>query len=214
MVQTFKYLLPCFIPPRKVLLRIILYIHLNAEVCRLKAACHTILLSQYLCVKLGAEFSTINLRSKHSNTCLHVSFHPGKAGCILFYIYTSNISTSSSISFNTIVPVPVSEARIGIFVNKFTVQTLKYLLACFIPPRKLLLRISLYIRLHAYVFRLRAAFHTILLSMYLCENLEAEFSTINLRSKHSNTSCMFHSIQKSPVAYYFINTLACVRVSS
>ena len=187
---------------------------LECDMCRLKAAFHTILLSLYLCVKLEAEFSTINLRSKHSNTCLHVSFHPGKACCVLFYIYTSDISTSSSISFNTIVPVPVSEARIGIFVHKFTVQTLKYLLACFIPPRKLLLHISLYIRLHAYVFRLRAAFHTILLSMYLCEKLEAEFSTINLRSKHSNTSCMFHSIQKSPVAYYFINTLACVRVSS
>ena len=133
-VQTCKYLLACFIPSRKVLLHIILYILLHAYVGRLKAAFHTILLSQYLCVKLEAEFSTINLRSKHSNTCLHVSFHPGKACSILFYIYTSDMSTSSSISFNTIVPVPVSEGRIGIFVNKFTVQTLKYLLACFIPP--------------------------------------------------------------------------------
>ena len=141
MVQTFKYLLPCFIPPRKVLLHIILYIHLNAEVCRLKAACHTILLSQYLCVKLEAEFSTINLRSKHSNTYLHVSFHPGKACSVLFYKYTSDMSTSSSISFNTIFPVPVSEARIGIFVNKFTVQTFKCLLAYFIPPRNVLLHI-------------------------------------------------------------------------
>ena len=215
MVQTFKYLLPCFIPPRKVLLNIILYIHLNAEVCRLKAACHTILLSQYLCVKLEAEFSSINLRSKHSNTCLHVSFHPGKAGCILFYIHTSDISISSSISFNTIVPVPVSEARIGIFVHKFTVQTLKYLLACFIPPRKPLLHISLYIRLHAYVFRLKAAFHTILLSMYLCEKLEAEFSTINLRSKHANT-CLhvsFHPEKSCCILFYIYSCMrTCVEL--
>ena len=144
-VQTFKYLLACLIQSIKFLLHIILYIHLNAEVCRLKAAWHTILLSQYLCVKLEAEFSTIDLRSKHSNTCLHVSFHPGKACCILFYIYTSDMSISSSISFNTIGPVPVSEARIGIFVHKFTFHTLKYLIACFIPSRKLLLHIILYI---------------------------------------------------------------------
>ena len=117
-VQTLKYLLACFIPPRKLLLHIILYIHLHAYVFRLRAAFHTILLSMYLCEKLKAEFSTINLRSKHSNTCLHVSFHPGKAGCILFYIYTSDMSTSSSISFNTIVPVPVREARSGIFEHK------------------------------------------------------------------------------------------------
>ena len=209
-VQTCKYLLACFIPSRKVLLHIILYILLHAYVGRLKAAFHTILLSQYLCVKLEAEFSTINLRSKHSNTCLHVSFHPGKACSILFYIYTSDMSTSSSISFNTIVPVPVSEGRIGIFVNKITVQTLKYLLACFIPPRKLLLHIILYIHLHAYVCRLRAAFHTILLSMYLCEKLEAEFSTINLRSKHSNT-CLhvsFHP-EKSCCILFYIYT--CMR---
>ena len=210
MVQTFKYLLPYFIPPRIFLLHIILYIHLIAEVCRLKAACHTILLSQYLCVKLESEFSTINLRSKHSNTCLHVSFHPGKACSVLFYKYTSDMSTSSSISFNTIFPVPVSEARIGIFVNKFTVQTFKYLLACFIPSRKVLLHIILYILLHAYVRRLKAAFHTILLSLYLCVKLEAELSTINLRSKLSN-ACSHNPFHPEMSCCILFDIYTCMR---
>ena len=151
-VQTFKYLLACLIPSRKVLLYVILYIHLHAYVPRLKAAFHTILLSLYMCVKLEAEFSTI----------------------------------------------------------KFTVQTFKYLLACFIPPRKVLLHIILYIHLHAYVCRIKAAFHTILLSLYLCEKRETEISTINLRSNHSNT-CLhvsFHP-EKSCCILFYIYT--CMR---
>ena len=67
---------------------ILFYIHLHASVCRLKAAFHTILLSLELCAKLEAEISTINLRSKHSNTCLHVSFYPEISCYILFYICT------------------------------------------------------------------------------------------------------------------------------
>ena len=160
--------LPCFIPPRKVLLHIILYIHLNAEVCRLKAACHTILLSQYLCVKLEAEFSTINLRSKHSNTCLHVSFHPGKCLLhIILYIHFRHFDLKQHF-MQHYCPCTCVCSNKRIFDHKFTVQTFKYLLACLIQSRKVLLHIISYIHLHAYVFRLKAAFHTILLSLYLC----------------------------------------------
>ena len=147
-IQTFKYLLACFIPPRKVLLHIIWYIHLHAYVCRLKAALHTIVLSLYLCVELESEFSTINLQSKHSNICLHVSFHPENSFCILFYIYTCmrRCVDLSSISYNSIVPVPVRAARSGIFDHKFTVQTFKCLPTCFIPSIKVLLHIIWYIQ--------------------------------------------------------------------
>ena len=152
--QTLKYLLACFIPPRKLLLHISLYIRLHAYVFRLKAAFHTILLSMYLCEKLEAEFSTINLRSKHANTCLHVSFHPEKSCCILFYIY-SCMRTCVELKQHFIQYYCPStcgvEARSGIFDHKFTVQTFKYLLACYIPSRKVLLHIILYILLHAYV---------------------------------------------------------------
>ena len=147
MVQTFKYLLSCCIPSRKFLLHIILYIHLHAQVCRLKAAFHTIPLSLYLGVKLEAKFSTINLLSKHSDTCLHVSFHQEKSCCILYYIHLHASVCRLKAAFHTILlsPGPVREARSGTFDHKFTVQTFRYLLACFILPRKVLLHIILYI---------------------------------------------------------------------
>ena len=151
-------------------MHIILYIHLNAELCRLKAAFHTILLSLYLCVKLEAKFSTINLCSKHSNTCLLVSFHPEKSCCILFYIYTC-MPRCVDLKLHFIqhyCPCTCVCSYTRIFDHKFTVQTFKYLLACLIQSRKVLLHIILYIHLHAYVCRLKAAFHTILLSLYLC----------------------------------------------
>ena len=106
------------------------------------------------------------------------------------------------------------EARSGIFDHKFTVQTIKYLLACFIPPRKVLFHIILYIHLHAYVSRLKAAFHTILLSVYLCVWLEVNFRTTIYGPNIKILACMFHSTQKGLVAYYFIYTLACVPVST
>ena len=68
--------------------------------------------------------------------------------------------------------------------------------------------------LHAYVCRLKAAFHTILLSLYLCVKLEANFRPKIYGPNIKILACMFHSTQKSPVAYYFIYTLACVRVST
>ena len=110
----------------------------------------------------------------------------------------------SSISYNSIVPVPVREARSGIFDHKFTVQTFKYLLACFIPSSKVLLHIILYIPWHAYVCRLKAAFHTILLILYLCVYLEANFRPTIYVPNIKILACMFHSTEKSPVAYYFI----------
>ena len=150
-VQTFKYLLACFIPPRKVLLHIILYIHFR-----------------------------------------HVDL---KQHFIQYYC-------------------PCTCARSGIFDHKFTVQTFKYLLACFIPPRKVLLHIILYIHLHAFVCRLKAAFHTILLSLYLCVQLETNFRPTIYGPNIQILACMFHSTRESPVAYYFIYTLACLGVSS
>ena len=117
-----------------------------------------------------SEFSTRNLRYKHSNTCLHVSFHPGKSCCILFYIYTG-MRTCVDLKQHFIqhyCPRTCVCSYKLIFDHKFTVQTFKYLLACLIQSRKVLLHIILYIHLHAYVCRLKAAFHTILLSLYLC----------------------------------------------
>ena len=121
--------------------------------CRLKAAFHTILLCLYMCVKLEAEFSTINLRSKHSNACTHVSFHPVKSCCILFYIYTC-IRTCVDLKQHFIqycCPCTCVCSKKRIFDQIFPVQTFKYLLACVIPPRKVLLHIILYIHLHIYV---------------------------------------------------------------
>ena len=68
--------------------------------------------------------------------------------------------------------------------------------------------------LHAYVCRLKAAFHTILLSLYLCVKLEANFRPKIYGPIIKILACMFHSTQKSPVAYYLIYTLACVGVST
>ena len=113
-------------------------------------------------------------------------------------------------SYNIIAPVTVREARSGIFDHKFTVQTFKYLLACFIPSRKVLLHIILYILLHAYVRRLKAAFHTILLSLYLCVKLEAELSTINLRSKLSN-ACSHVSFHPEKSCCILFDIYTCMR---
>ena len=110
---------------------------------RLKAAFHTILLSLYLCVKLEAKLSTINLRSKLSNACSHVSFHPEKSCCISFDIYTC-MRTCVDLKRHFIqhyCPCTCVCSYKRIFDHKFTVQTFKYLLVCLIQPRKVLLHI-------------------------------------------------------------------------
>ena len=106
--------------------------------CRLKAAFHTIVLSLYLCVKLEAEFSTINLRSKHSNTCLLISFHTEKSCCILFYIYTCmpRCVDLKQHFIQHYCPCTCVCSYKRIFDHKFTVQTFKYLLAFLIQSRK------------------------------------------------------------------------------
>ena len=179
--------------------------------CRLKAAFRTILLSLYLYVKLEAEFSTINFRAKHSNTCLHVSFHQEKSCSILFYIHLhASVCRLKAVNHTILLSLYLGvnlEVEFSTF-NLLSKHSNTCLHVSFNQEKSCCL--LFYIHLHASVCRLKAAFRTILFSLDLCAKLEAELSTINLRSKHSDT-CLHVSFyqEKSCCILFYIYT--CMR---